>query len=1643
MKHRTRSSSLRFLFGGRRSALAPLFGALALGSACSADATSTPPIKPPDVTTDRAVFEEKAMALTMERGDLTIEVPIGNPGTTAVAGTVQLALKDLSGARIDTAKQAFTAPPGGTTVTVALQGLPADTKEADLAAYLITYDVSWKDGKASGSRSAFDALEKLQVLLMTETTLEAGTSQHVSLVALDPATAKPIGNAQVQLSFEVDGKVTLIDAITDANGHAQAEVPVPADVTLGAAKLTVKVTGQGVTESEELALTIVRSRKVLLTTDKPLYQPGQTLHVRALALRKGDKAPEAKKEAILEIEDAKGNKLTREVLATDDFGIASTTFQIARQVNLGTWKVRITMGDTVSEKTISVDRYVLPKFKIDAAMDATWYRPGAEVTVSGEARYFFGKAVANGDVQITASTFDVDFTPFTSVATTTDADGHFSVKLKVPDHVVGLPLEQGKGLMKLDIAVTDGAEHTQTSSRTATIAKGAVDVALVPESGRLVAGVANTIYVVTSDPDGGPVAAKVEFDLEGVISTVQTTAQGMGQIEFVPEGTGAMKVPLTVTAGGEKVSLTKEIAIGADTETVLLRSDKAVYAAGDTAAIEVRVADATDKVWLDVVHGGRTVMLETLAVKDGKAQFAFDVDGTLAGELQIAAYYATDKGTLVRDQRLVFVQPDNELQVALTPREASYLPGDAATVDVKVTDKDGKGVAAAVGVQVVDEAVFALQETQPGLLKVFFELAKELSAPAISTGCGSCDATSVIRGDGANAPGYDDKARVTFAALGDQALHGFEKNTFTAEIDAVKAVLKPQLELEKTRVLDKVGDMASAGLVTEENLAWTLERTSVAGVDVWGYPYTAVADEAAQKVTFTSRGPDERAGTVDDMGFDIGYWEALYRNSGWGWGGAEGDFANADGGGPRPGGMEPNAPARDDGGAGGGVVNDDTKSGAEGAVKVRQDFPETLYVNPALITDGSGKAELTLDLADSITTWRMTGLASSKGGLLGSGTGGLVVFQDFFVDVDFPVAVTRNDVLRVPIAVYNYLPTAQTVTLDLAVPDSGAWYDALEGTSQTITLQPNEVKAAHFAIRATAVGRQSLTVLARGLAKSDAVRRSVDVRPDGKAVVETQSARFSVAADGGVTSETVARNITIPPENIDGAQELLVKVYPGFMSQVVEGMDSLLQLPGGCFEQTTATAWPNVLATDYLAKTGALTEAIDIKARSYITEGYQRLLTFECASGGFNWWEGDDPGNAILTAVGVMMFTDTKNVAFVDDAVIVRAAKYLANSQQSDGTWTEERHLHAGNENLGAGSLRATAYITWALLHAGRETAATDRALSYLRTKVGATEDVYTTALVTLALATKNANDALLAGLAGKLHENRIEEGQRIYWSPDEQTMVGGWDDSGKVETTAVVALALMAAQSHAADVSGALDWLLSKKDPQGNWGYSTQATVLTLKALIASLSNGSATTAASVKVLLDGQEVARRDFNDLNADVLWQVDLGSTLAEGEHEVSLAYEGTGNLMWQIAGKHYLPWSMVAPEPAGPLAIDVAYDKTELASDDIINVQVTVTNSDPNESGMMMAELGLPPGFDLDTSALDAILGQGKVARYEKTALRLVVYLEPIRPEAPVTFGYVLRATAPLEATAPESEAYLYYNREVRTGSAPVHLVVSP
>ena len=58
-----------------------------------------------------------------------------------------------------------------------------------------------------------------------------------------------------------------------------------------------------------------------------------------------------------------------------------------------------------------------------------------------------------------------------------------------------------------------------------------------------------------------------------------------------------------------------------------------------------------------------------------------------------------------------------------------YKPGDEARIRFRVTNARGEGVAAALGLQVVDEAVFALAEKQPGFAKVFFYLEQEAMKP--------------------------------------------------------------------------------------------------------------------------------------------------------------------------------------------------------------------------------------------------------------------------------------------------------------------------------------------------------------------------------------------------------------------------------------------------------------------------------------------------------------------------------------------------------------------------------------------------------------------------------------------------------------------------------------------------------------------------------------------------------------------------------------------------------------------------------------------------------------------------------------------------------------------------------------------------
>ncbi|MCZ7538075.1 MAG: hypothetical protein M5T61_20525 [Acidimicrobiia bacterium] len=154
----------------------------------------------------------------------------------------------------------------------------------------------------------------------------------------------------------------------------------------------------------------------------------------------------------------------------------------------------------------------MPKFKVEATLDKPYYLPGEVVHGTVSAQYFFGQSVAGGQVTVTASTYDIGFTAFANLTGFTNDEGLFTFEFTMPQYVVGQPLEQGNGLVKLDVTVVDTADTGKavTIARTTVVSRADVEVTLVPRTARSeVPRRRETSSTVVRSPMGGAVDGAV------------------------------------------------------------------------------------------------------------------------------------------------------------------------------------------------------------------------------------------------------------------------------------------------------------------------------------------------------------------------------------------------------------------------------------------------------------------------------------------------------------------------------------------------------------------------------------------------------------------------------------------------------------------------------------------------------------------------------------------------------------------------------------------------------------------------------------------------------------------------------------------------------------------------------------------------------------------------------------------------------------------------------------------------------------------------------------------------------------------------------------------------------------------------------
>ncbi len=1601
-----------------------------------------------------------------------------------------------------------------------------------IAAALLT--MSCAGGTGGGISSS-----ALQCTIISQDTLLSGVPSSMRVIVYNEAGLTPLKDAQVTATLISDNdkkRTPLFSEKTDERGTIAFVYTVPSG-TEGKSSVEVVTRCGSAERKDTFPVTVNKCEtRIQLSTDKPVYQPGQTVHIRALALTLPSLVPLSKKPITLEIVDGKGNKLMKKEAETSSYGILGLDFALARELNEGEFSITAKGDSSVTakggdssipevKKKFLVKKYVLPKFRVTLEAEKKYYQAGETVEGYVNARYFFGKPAANADVVINVLAFDDRLRKTGTLKGKTDGSGFYRFKYPIPRSFGGKAFEENKAYLSLEAHVIDRASHKESAYHQYTVAKYPITVQAVAEAGKLMADLENNIYVLTSYPDGTPAQCTVTVKFpEGNSREISTDSSGFGLLPVKPKSGEEMYLMMTSRdRKGNEVDKSFRFTASVGEDAILLRTDRPLYKNGDVVKIKLLSRKQSGVAYLDFINRGQTVWTTSLEINQGQGETHFALPGNIYGTVALNAYYQSSFSGVIKDSRMLYIAP-RDLDVSIKVDKEGYKPGEEATLQFVIKDRLGNPVPSAIGLDVVDESVFAMYERRAGSEKAYFLIPPALQkAPYLIRELGMKDLiqnfdeprslsySSYLLSQApstglyaVNRDSYEDKKKTITAAL--------EKiGTSTAEYRTKKGVYPQQM-----------ADLVNEGVISSSELRdpwgrdYLLKSDSAAGTPSaprWGAfspqpvyardykPGMLAGSPSTLPVWETGRpnvlclGGDGREGTADDLDLksclvakSLQPLPTPPNKSEF----VEHKDLERAAQGPMAGAMRANSSMAMD--ASKEKASSETFSGAPTRkaspsvepvaepVKVREYFPETLFSMAELITDDAGKAEVKVPLADSITTWRMNAVANSMKGDLGSAASSMKVFQDFFVDLDLPVSLTQGDEVTIPVTIYNYLPDTQDVTVTL---EKAPWFELLDKSeSLKAKVAKEDVASLRFRVKAMQSGLHKITVKAEGSSLRDVISRDIEVEPDGK--------KYELSKSDLLTDKGAQASLDIPDGAIEGSQSMELTVYPKPIAQIVEGMDNVVRMPTGCFEQTTSALYPDVLVLQYLRKTKQSSPQLEKKAQNFIGQGFQRFLTFEIKNGGFSYYAAP-PMSPYLSAYGLMILYDTNKVYQIDSAVMERTKNAILASRRSDGSWPTniqplvegsgprihdlrpDRHFGMIQRVIAQSvpspqDLTTTAYITWALAEAGLTQAELSPSTAFLKGKLNEMKDPYTLALCANALLILDPKDSDAIDILNRLSTTNTTENNTTCWKEGKSLYCTG--TPAAIETTALVASALIKANMNPEIISRSLSYLTQAKSKNGLW-HSTQATALALRALLASQDySGSFDVDLSGDITVNGARTDSFKVDEKNKELFLSFDLKKHVIKGKNSVNLDAKGKGISAWQLSGIYYLPWSKSEQKIKKDLAIKVAYDRHEVKTQDFVRCNVEVKNLRPSDASNVMVEVGLPPGFDVETGDVEALLGRSgniipselqissirrdtgryrtvnsgfvggaTLAKYEMTKGKLVLYLNTMPNKASFKGSFRLCAKYPAKVKAPASVTYLYYNPEVNDWALPVDLKV--
>lgn len=543
-------------------------------------------------------------------------------------------------------------------------------------------------------------------------------SGRTATVSLTLFKGEQIAKDNVEIALLKDGKeITSAKATIDGKGVVPLNVP-----SLEDGKYEIQLKGSSF--SDKTTINVEKSYLVFVETDKPIYKPGQTIHIRVLTLD-----PELKpsvESATVEILDAKGIKIFRSIITTDEYGMTGIDLPVSDEPNLGVWKINVVTEKARNQLDVRVEEYVLPKYEVKVDLPKDWFLVDEPIKGTISAEYSFGKPV-KGELTIVASKYVGEWQDYATF--TREIDGETEFELPAAQYVAGTPAAGGQGNVILNVTVEERSTgYSEKTSRLLTVAQSPVNLQVIPEGSVFKPGLPFSLLVITETPGNQPVDATVKATITYMNSNFEDfktevkdlkTSKGMAIIEISPP---EESIALIVEANSENsyTSLTLQATYSPSGNFIHVEQiTEGTPAVGQKIAFKVYSTKRAANFYYEVVSRNKVVFSDYTNSQD----FSFSTTPMMAAVSKLLVYQILPNAEVAADYLPFSVEAAYSHNVEAKFSKEEVEPADEVNLNIKTEGQ------AKVGIAIVDRSVFILAENRLNLQQVFDELEKLYMEP--------------------------------------------------------------------------------------------------------------------------------------------------------------------------------------------------------------------------------------------------------------------------------------------------------------------------------------------------------------------------------------------------------------------------------------------------------------------------------------------------------------------------------------------------------------------------------------------------------------------------------------------------------------------------------------------------------------------------------------------------------------------------------------------------------------------------------------------------------------------------------------------------------------------------------------------------